>query len=49
MYLHQELCSLLRSSWIQVNSWEPRGAEVRRVRVRRGVEIVGSIAGYGKG
>jgi hypothetical protein len=44
VYLHQELCSLLRRAWIQSNSGLPRGAEVRRVRVRRGVGLVVSMA-----
>jgi hypothetical protein len=42
-YLHQALCSLLRSWWIESNSGLPRSAEVTSVSFKREVVIVFSI------
>lgn len=42
-YLHHELCLLLRSSWIQLNSGLPRSALVTSVSLSRGVMMVGSM------
>lgn len=41
--LQNELCLLLRKSWIQLNSGLPRSAVVTRVSLRRGVVIIESI------